>query len=236
MRTVIIIPSRYESKRFPGKPLAKIEGTPMILRVIRQAKDEYELVKHLLYDLETYVATDDKRIYDVVTQYGYKAIMTGICDTGTDRVYEAAMQIEADIYINVQGDEPLIKPADIARVIQTKQKYMSYVIGSIAKIKPCDLNNNNVVKVIVDNKYNLIKMTRQPINTEYKQCGIYAYTLEELKQFTNNKHKQVEDIELTRMNKVKMVPVSSVPAVDVPDDIVKVEQFIKRYRSSRKKM
>jgi len=213
MQTVIIIPSRWESSRFPGKPLAAIKGVPMIIRVCDRASQAGNVC----------VATDDERIYDAVESNGYKAIMTGECSTGTDRVYQAARKIKADIYVNVQGDEPLVNPEDIREVIRMKKLCPSYVIGSVAKLKASEENNENIVKVLIDGNMNMLEMSRQSIHTPWRQCGIYAYTLKELKQFAKSRQREIESIELTRIRKVKFAIIKGVPAVDVPEDIKRIE-------------
>ena len=116
MKTVIIIPARFGSSRYEGKPLIKINKIPLIIRVVKKC------VQAIGSD-NVYVATDDKRISKVVNDYGYKFVMTSKKNlTGTDRVAEASLKIKGDIFINVQGDEPLIKPNDIIKVINFKKK------------------------------------------------------------------------------------------------------------------
>ena len=123
MKTVAIIPSRYNSSRFPGKPLADINGLPMIIRVANQ-------VNKVLDKKFIYIATDDNRIKNVVEQYGYNCIMTKECLTGTDRVASCIDKIDADIYVNVQGDEPMIDPSHIKQIIKEKTRNMNMVINS----------------------------------------------------------------------------------------------------------
>ena len=116
MKIVGVIPARYQSSRFPGKPLLDLNGTPMIVRVAN-------IVEKALGKKNTYIATDDKRIMDTVESYGFKAIMTSTdCITGTDRVYDFSKQIKADIYVNIQGDEPLLNYKDIQKIIVLKKK------------------------------------------------------------------------------------------------------------------
>ena len=104
MRSVIIIPARYDSTRFPGKPLVKILGIPMIIRVAN-------ICSKVMGKDSVYIATDNEIIKETVNKHGFKSIMTSNkCLTGTDRVAEAASKINADIFINVQGDEPTINP------------------------------------------------------------------------------------------------------------------------------
>ena len=123
MRTVIIIPARFQSSRFPGKPLVPLLGKPMILWVA-------ELCAKALPKQDVYIATEDQRIADVVEEAGFNAIMTSDkALTGTDRLAEAAAKIDADIYLNVQGDEPLLDPQDILNVLAFKKRYPNDVIN-----------------------------------------------------------------------------------------------------------
>lgn len=111
IHAVIIIPARFQSNRFPGKPLAIIAGREMILRV-------WGRCCLAVPACDIYVATDDERIRACCAAAGVQTIMTSSdCLTGTDRVYEASLQIKADVYLNVQGDEPLLDPHDILAVI-----------------------------------------------------------------------------------------------------------------------
>ena len=242
MRKIGIIPARYESSRFPGKPLAKICGIPMIVRVSR-------IVSEALGIENTYVATDDVRIKDLVEEYGYSAIMTSdACITGTDRVWEVAQKLKSDIYINVQGDEPLLNPDDILKIAEEKEKYPNYIINGMINL---DVNedpyNLNLPKVLVNKNNNLIYMSRLPIpgvknqrkgRPQYKkQVCIYAFSYEELKFFGEYGGKSIyersEDIEILRFFDapipIKMVETtSSSLAVDIPDDIQKVETAIQQ--------
>ena len=123
MKTIIVIPARYGSSRYAGKPLIKLLNKPMIQWVA-------ELSARVVGKENVYIATDDNRIQKTVTQLGYNVVMTSeTCLTGTDRLAEVAKKIEADIYINVQGDEPLVKPTDIQKVIDFKKKYPNEVIN-----------------------------------------------------------------------------------------------------------
>ena len=111
MKLIGVIPARYQSSRFPGKPLANILGHPMIWWVYQQCIKVQELD-------EVYVATDDQRIFDTCRQLGLRVIMTSDqCHTGTDRVGEVAAKIDGDLFVNIQGDEPLIEPQMIRDII-----------------------------------------------------------------------------------------------------------------------
>ena len=155
MKILGVIPARYNSTRFPGKPLVSLSGKPMIIWVADAA------VKALGIE-NVVVATDDKRIYEVVTAYGYKSIMTSSKHlTGTDRLVEVANIIEADIYVNIQGDEPTISYRDINKLVEAKIEFPSYVINGMTKIGADeDPESLNIPKVVVNNSSNLIYMSR----------------------------------------------------------------------------
>ena len=125
----IIIPARYQSSRFPGKPLALISGKPMIVRV-------WERCSKVLPSDDIYVATDDDRIFNCCKERGINVLMTSKnCFTGTDRVFEASQMVKADIIINVQGDEPLICEQDIQTVIDAAKRHSQSVINAMCQIK-----------------------------------------------------------------------------------------------------
>ena len=129
MKTVIIIPARYRSSRYKGKPLVKILGREMILRVA-------DICSKVIRIKDLYIATDHLKIAKLVKKEKYNVIMTSPkCLTGTDRVAEAAKKINSKIYINVQGDEPTIDPKDIKKIIQAKIKYPGHVYVDTIKSK-----------------------------------------------------------------------------------------------------
>ena len=241
MKSVVIIPARYKSSRFPGKPLVNLLGKPMILWVS-------ELSAKAVGQENVYIATDDKRISKVVVDAGFNAIMTsGKCFTGTDRLAEAAKQISADIYINVQGDEPLVNPKDIVNIIKAKKLYYNEIINGYCSISSEeDPNNVNIPKVIFTEDNSLVYMSRQAIpgfkdNSQapsqyYKQVCIYAFTADELKSYADYGRKSTleasEDIEIIRFlewgKKIRMVKTSPGSlAVDTQEDVAKVEQGLK---------
>ena len=241
MKSVVVIPARYQSSRFPGKPLVNLLGKPMILWVS-------ELSAKAVGKENVYIATDDERISEVVTDAGFNAIMTSDqCLTGTDRLAEAANKISADIYINVQGDEPLVNPTDIINIIKTKELYYDEIINGYCPIS-CDEDpsNVNIPKVIFTEDNSLVYMSRQAIpgfkdNTQapgqyYKQVCIYAFTADELKSYADYGRKSTleasEDIEIIRFlewgKKIRMVETNPGSlAVDVQEDIAKVEQGLR---------
>ncbi|MEM6523606.1 MAG: 3-deoxy-manno-octulosonate cytidylyltransferase [Bacteroidota bacterium] len=241
MRVVGIIPARYKSSRFPGKPLASILGKPLVIRVA-------EIVSKKIDQEDLYIATDDKRIKTVVEKYGFNVIMTPTtCKTGTDRVYEASKLIEADIYINIQGDEPVINPNDIQLIIDSKKKNFNHVVNGYCQIKENeDPSNTDLPKVVMTSSNRLLYMSRLPIPgnktalTEgdfNKQVCIYGFNSHELKLFASTDSKTPiearEDIEILRFLEldypVFMVKVSrSSIAVDRPEDVERVELELKK--------
>ena len=241
MRSVVIIPARYKSSRFPGKPLVNLLGKPMILWVS-------ELSAQAVGKKNVYIATDDEQISKVVIAAGFNAIMTSDeCLTGTDRLAEAATKVTADIYINVQGDEPLVNPKDIINIIKAKELHYHEVINGYCPISSDeDPNNVNIPKVIFTEDNSLVYMSRQAIpgfkdhsqapNQYYKQVCIYAFTADELRSYAEYGRKSTleasEDIEIIRFfewgKKIRMVETSPGSlAVDVQEDVAKVEQGLR---------
>ena len=177
-KIIAVIPARYQSSRFPGKPLVQIAGKSMIQRV-------YERVKEVSAIYEVLVATDDKRIFDEVLSFGGKAVMTGECSCGTERVYEAVSDIDCNIVINVQGDEPLINKEMLEGLINAFEDETVEMATLKKEIQSKrDIEDPNVVKVVTDQKNNAIYFSRYAIPydrdrigvTYYRHIGIYAYT------------------------------------------------------------
>lgn len=244
MKIIIVIPARFKSTRFPGKPLAKILGKPMIHWVA-------DICKDVVGRKNVFIATDDNKIYDFVIDSGFNCIMTSeSCLTGTDRLSEVAKQIKADIYVNVQGDEPLINPEDILKIIAAKKQYPNEVINGYAEIRPDeDWDDINIPKVIFTENKRLIYMSRKSLPSSlksniippkfFKQVCIYAFNRKELLDFSKfNKRslvEQHEEIEILRFlewgQTIRMVKTSSGScAVDIPSDIIKVEQIMKTHK------
>ena len=182
---VTIIPARYESTRFPGKPLALLCGKPMIQWV-------YEAAGKARNIAGVYVATDDKRIYDCVHSFGGEAIMTGECSCGSERVYEAVRDMDCLAVINVQGDEPLITPEIIDNLAEEICKDDVEAVTLKRRIENLsEINNPNLVKVITDGHANALYFSRLPIpynrdNSDieyYAHIGVYAYKKDFLKAY-----------------------------------------------------
>jgi len=248
MKTIVVIPARYQSSRYPGKPLVPLLGKPMILWVA-------EVSAQAVGNENVYIATDDKRIADVVLEAGFQVTMTSDqALTGTDRLAEVAEQVEADIYINVQGDEPLVAASDIVKVIDEKMQYPHEVINGYAPLGPDeDPRSVNIPKVIFTENNQMIYMSRQAIPgykdlknapaEYYKQVCIYAFSRQELLDYGRHEQKstieQSEDIEILRFfewgQSIRMV--QTLPgslAVDIPEDVAKVEAALKAIQESTK--
>ena len=236
-----VIPARFSSTRFPGKPLIDLCGLPMVIRVAKKLEKAIGIQN-------TYIATDHENIKKIANDYGYKVIMTSTSAlTGTDRIYEASNQIKSNIFINVQGDEPLINPKDIISVIEKKSELPNSIINCYSSIESEEEKRSlNVPKVIFDDRNYLIYMSRSPIpcpkNNDfsdvsmYKQVCIYAYNQHELQEFGKSEKtyfETIEDIEILRFIelgfKVKMVESKYNKfslSVDTPDDADKVRSLI----------
>ena len=242
MRSVIVIPARYKSSRFPGKPLALLLGKPMILWVA-------ELSAQAIGKENVFIATDDERISEVVENEGFKAVMTSEhALTGTDRLAEAAEQIDADIYINVQGDEPVLNPSDILKIRDKKILHMHAVINGYCTISSEENPQSvNIPKVIMNERGEMVYMSRAALpgykeeknapDSYAKQVCIYAFTREELTKFKAFGRKSMlehcEDIEILRFLELE-VPIymeetsGNSLAVDVPEDVAPVEAALRR--------
>jgi 3-deoxy-manno-octulosonate cytidylyltransferase (CMP-KDO synthetase) len=239
---IIVIPARYKSSRFAGKPLVKLLKKPMIQWVA-------ELNTRVVGKENVYIATEDNQIKVAVEKMGYNVVMTSKnCLTGTDRLAEVAKKIDADIYINVQGDEPLVDPKDIKKVIDFKKQFPNDVINGYTRMeKNEDPQSLNKPKIIFTEDKRMVYISRQPLpgfkdpkqrsKVYYKQVCIYAFNREELLTFGNFGHKskleKSEDIEIIRflewgktIRLVETQPGSL--AVDVPEDVAKVEAALKK--------
>jgi 3-deoxy-manno-octulosonate cytidylyltransferase (CMP-KDO synthetase) len=234
-KVVVVIPARYKSSRFPGKPLAKIKGKEMILWVA-------EISEKAVGKEFTYIATENEEIANLVKDNGYNVILTSDnCKTGTDRVAEASVEIDADIIINIQGDEPMLNYNDILRVIECKKNNPNFIINCMSDLNSDeDINDKKIPKVVVDGDDNLLYISRSAIPGKKsektkkgkKQICIYAFDKECLKDFYSRKNKTPlefeEDIEILRFlemgYKIKMLEVNNdTYAVDYPNDIKIVE-------------
>ena len=247
MNVSIVIPARFNSSRYKGKPLVKILGREMILRVA-------DICAKVLDKKNIFIATDSKKISKIVSRAGYNFLMTSKkCLTGTDRVAEAAKKIKSKIIINVQGDEPAIEPRDILKVIKNKIQYPKHVICGYDKVHDFEkAESSNLPKVVVNSKGELIYISRALVpGTKkknkrikyHKQVCIYAFNKKQLEKFYSTKKKSetesIEDIEILRFfdlgEKIKMIKLNSNSvAVDEISDVKKAEKILKKNLKSFK--
>ena len=245
MKIIGIIPARYSSTRFPGKPLADIGGKSMIQRVYDQAVKSKSLT-------DVIVATDDKRIEKHVSDFGGKVIMTKEShQSGTDRCFEAIQEFYSStgIVINIQGDEPFIRPEQIDLVASCFDSDDVKIATLVKKINNYEeLFNINTPKVVLNKNGDAIYFSRQTIpsirekektewlnhHTFYKHIGIYAYTTKALAEITVLKQSSLELAEgLEQLRwlengykiKTKITDFESV-SVDVPEDLKKLAIFL----------
>lgn len=238
-RVAVVIPSRYASTRFPGKPLAMLCGKPMVRHV-------YEKAAASSADLVV-VATDDRRIYDAVTGFGGKAVMTAETHpSGTDRIAEAVSKLggEVDIVINVQGDEPLIPTSVIDELIAVMKHNPSIEMATVAV--PGDrtaMTENNVKVVFGENRFALyFSRSMIPFHRKggveapvYLHWGIYAYRKSALDRFVSlppGKLEECEKLEQLRAleNGIRIYVVLSdleSIGIDTPEDLVRAEQKLR---------
>lgn len=207
MKFIAIIPARYASTRFPGKPLADMGGKPMIQRV-------YEQVKRAVHDV--WVATDDSRIFETVKAFGGKAVVTSTDHrSGTDRIQEAYSKIgeDFDVVINVQGDEPFIQPEQIESLkecFDSKDVELATLVKPFKKEDGFDvLFNPNSPKVVINKENEAIYFSRSIVpyirdahhtewldkHTFYKHIGMYAYRVDVLKEITQLPQSSLEKAE-----------------------------------------
>lgn len=235
---VLIIPARFQSTRFPGKPLADLCGKSVLFRV-------WEKCIKAVGENNVIVATDDQRIIDHCNEFRMSAMITSSdCLTGTDRLAEVAAKINRSFYINVQGDEPLVNYEDILKIIKVTRSNPGVIINGMCEIdSEEDYQSVNVPKVVCDENSNLLYMSRSPIpgnkeqklSTSMRQVCIYSFPKNALLKFGKINRKSVnekeEDIEILRLldlgYKIRMVRVSPTPvAIDTPKDLCKARALI----------
>jgi 3-deoxy-manno-octulosonate cytidylyltransferase (CMP-KDO synthetase) len=240
MSAVGIVPARFASSRYPGKPLAPVAGVPMIQRVVEGARRAKRL-------REVLVATDDERIAEACAKFGAPVVMTrSDHPTGTDRIAEAAADLADDVIVNVQGDEPLIEgfviDAAVAVLLETPEAPISTIVH---RAEPADLVDPNRVKVVLDRKGFALYFSRSPIPHRrdggeaplWQHVGLYAYRrafLAEYVALAPTPLEQAEALEQLRAlehgHRIRAAIVEgwrSVP-VDVPADVARVEALLAR--------
>ena len=241
MKTCVLIPARYNSSRYPGKPLVPLLGKPMVIWVC-------ELSAKAVGSSNVYVATDSDEIKRVVELHGFNSIMTSDEHlTGTDRIAEAAKYLDYDIIVNVQGDEPMVNPKDIQNAIKEKYKKPDSVINCFCCINDqSSIQSKNVPKLVTNGDGKLLYISRSEIpghkdkakrpKQVKKQVCIYVFNKKQLELFNGYGKKsnleEIEDIEILRFFElsidVQMIEtMSGSLAVDTPEDVNHVENELR---------
>ncbi len=239
MKCIGVIPARYASSRFPGKPLIDLNGKTMIQRVYEGASKSQMLS-------EVIVATDDERIFAEVERFGGKVVMTSADHrTGTDRCGEVASQHEADVIINIQGDEPLIDFRQLDQLLEAfNDENVQVATLGIADVSQEDKTNPNRIKLVLNHQNDALYFSRSSIPNEYhskpkdkesfpffRHIGVYAYrrkTLLELVKLTSTNLEKIESLEQLRWMyygySIRVVETNiETPNIDVPEDVEKVQ-------------
>jgi len=247
-QVVVVIPSRYASSRLPGKPLVSLAGKPMVQRVYERAKLAQTVTRVV-------VATDDQRIVETVTAIGGEARMTRSDHrTGTERIAEVAAHEPGDIFVNVQGDEPLIDPAAIDTAVGALVEEPQAQIATVATpIRHAgDIMDPNVVKTVLDFEGNALYFSRAPIpwirDTQqkvhvkyWKHLGLYVFQRDALLEYPTLPHGELEKIEqleqlrwLENGWKIRVAEVAhDSVSVDVPEDVVRVEKLLQEAEAQK---
>jgi len=242
-KVVIVIPARYGSTRLPGKPLVSLAGKTLIQRV-------YERAKLAQRADQVIVATDDERIVGAVEGFGGEVRMTRADHrTGTERVAEVAAHVAGDVFVNVQGDEPLLDPAAVDTAVNSLLEEPAASISTVAtRIKsPADIMDPHVVKVVLDFDGNALYFSRAPIPwvrdtackiqvRHLKHLGLYVFQRDALLEYPTLPRGELERIEqleqLRWMENGWKIRVAEVEhdavSVDVPEDVARVEKLLQK--------
>jgi 3-deoxy-manno-octulosonate cytidylyltransferase (CMP-KDO synthetase) len=222
---IAIIPARFNSTRFPGKPIAQIDGKPLIEHVYRRV-EQAALVSEIV------VATDDLRIADAVRRFGGTAVMTREGhSSGTDRLAEAAQDFHNDaLIVNVQGDEPMLEPGDIDLAVTAAGLGDAEIVTLMTKLDPAQAADPNRVKVVTDRRGMALYFSRSKIpsgGTCFLHLGLYVYRVSFLKKFTRLERTPLEIAErleqlraLEHGYRIRVVEVESESwGIDTPEDL-----------------
>ena len=242
LQVVVIIPARYASTRLPGKPLVSLAGKPMIQHVYERAK-RAQTVHRVI------VATDDQRIVDAVAGFGGEAVMTRTDHrTGTERIAEVAAREPGQVFVNVQGDEPMIDPVSIDTAVGALLEEPAAQVGTVATpVRHAgDIMDPNVVKTVLDFDGNALYFSRAPIpwvrDTQskvhvkyWKHLGLYVFQRDALLEYPTlplGELERVEQLEQLRWLengwKIRVAEVAhDAVSVDVPEDVERVEKLMK---------
>ncbi len=240
--TLIIIPARYGSTRFPGKPLADLYGKP-IIQWVYEACQKAECG-------DVIIATDDERIAKAAQNFGAKAVMTpSDCPSGTDRIYQAAKGLKADYIINVQGDEPFVLPKTVRAVAELLKtdRHTDISTACIPTVDWDQVDNPNHVKAVLAEDGRALYFSRSVVPYKREKtpqsekapyhihCGIYGYkraALERFVQLPPSPLERLEKLEQLRALEAGMtikavLTVKTGPAIDTPEDLERAKEFVK---------
>jgi 3-deoxy-manno-octulosonate cytidylyltransferase (CMP-KDO synthetase) len=242
-KVVVVIPARYGATRLPGKPLVQLAGRPMIERVYERAK----LAKTVS---RVIVATDDDRILKAVEAFGGEARLTRADHrTGTERVAEVAAHVDGEVFVNVQGDEPLLDPVAVDTAVNALLEEPPAEVATVATpIKtPGDIMDPNVVKTVLDFDSNALYFSRAPIPwvrdtaskiqvRHLKHLGLYVFQRDALLEYPTLPQGELERIEqleqlrwLENGVKIRVAEVEhDAVSVDVPEDVARVEKLLRK--------
>jgi 3-deoxy-manno-octulosonate cytidylyltransferase (CMP-KDO synthetase) len=244
MTSVAVIPARYDSTRLPGKPLVQLAGKPMVQRVYERARMAKNISRVI-------VATDDQRILDAVRSFDGEAMLTRRDHrSGTERIAEIAAHVEAEVFVNVQGDEPLIEPSAIDTAVEALTSDESVSVSTICVPirNPSDIMDPNIVKVVLDFDGNALYFSRAPIPwvrdegakihaRHFKHLGLYVFRREALLEFPTlppGELERLEQLEQLRFLengyriRVAETEFDSV-SVDIPADVQRVEALLGKH-------
>ena len=229
---IAIIPARFNSTRFPGKPVVQIDGKTLIEHVYRRV-EQASLVSRIV------VATDDPRIADAVERFGGTVMMTrNDHQSGTDRLAEAVESMEPDtLVVNVQGDEPMIEPGDIDRAITAARLEDAEIVTLMTKMEAAAADDPNRVKVVTDRNGMALYFSRSKIpsgGTCFLHLGLYVYRVSFLRRFTKLQRMPLELAErleqlraLEHGYRIRVVEVESESwGIDTPEDLERFKELI----------
>ena len=243
MKIIAVIPARFGSTRFPGKPLEKLKGKPILQWVVEGARKSSRLS-------EIIVATDDDRILSLCEKIGVHAVMTSSdCPTGTDRIFEATRGLQFDVVLNIQGDEPLIDQSYIDPLAEAFINQADLDMATLAHpLAAADIDNKNAVKVIINERGEAIYFSRfavpfsresfvedSPVQPALKHIGLYGFSGSFLQKFCSTsptlleKHESLEQLRALYLGaRIKVIEVRKPTyGVDTPEDLQKLEALLK---------
>ena len=237
---VVVIPCRLKSKRFPKKLLQKINGKEIFVHTYNQCLKSTKA-------RNIFIVTDSKKIKFICDKNNIQCVLSSKKNkTGTDRIYEFSKKIKSQVYINVQGDEPIINPSNIKKIINYSLKNPREIINGYSNLDKKEAKNPGIPKLIFDRFKYLIYMSRHPIPYNhikknninyYKQVCVYSFPRKTLSVYKNKKtyNEEIEDIEILRLlengYKVKMIKLTDDSfSIDYPRDIIKLKKKLNLFK------